>query len=92
MISIREEIENITTGKDDDENNVLKNAPHTLEQCTNDSWPYHYSRKEAAFPLDWINENKFWPSVRRINQTYGDRNLICSCPTTESYKESVCNT
>ncbi len=92
MISIREEIENITTGKDDDENNVLKNAPHTLEQCTNDSWPYDYSRKEAAFPLDWVNENKFWPSVRRIDQTYGDRNLICSCPITESYEESVCNT
>ena len=73
------------------ENNLLKNAPHTLHQCSNDEWNFNYSRKDAAFPLEWVRDNKFWPSVRRIDQAYGDRNLICSCPSIEKYVESTCD-
>jgi len=82
MISIREEIKN--TSKDD-ENNPLKNAPHTQEMLTADQWDLPYTRKQAAFPLDYIAENKFWPSVRRVDDAYGDRNLICSCNPIEEY-------
>jgi len=85
MISIREEIEHVSTGKYPRENNILKNAPHTLDQCTSDEWQYNYTRKQAAFPKKWVGENKFWPSVRRVDQAHGDRNLICSCPSLESY-------
>ena len=82
MISIRIEIEAATK---EDENNMLKNAPHTLAMLTADTWNFPYSRETAAFPLDYIAENKFWPSVRRVNETYGDRNLICSCAPIEAY-------
>ena len=85
MASIREEIEHVSTGKYPRENNILKNAPHTLDQCTSDEWHYNYTRKQAAFPKKWVGENKFWPSVRRVDQAHGDRNLICSCPSLESY-------
>lgn len=85
MISIRKEIE--STDKDD-HNNVLKNAPHTLQMLTDDNWDFPYSRKEAAFPMDYISDNKFWPSVRRIDDAYGDRNLICTCDPIESYMEA----
>jgi len=91
MISIREEIENVITGEFDSEDNTLKNAPHTLKQCTSDEWMFGYSRHHAAYPLDWVRENKFWPAVRRVDQAYGDRNLICSCPGIESYEDSTCN-
>ena len=82
MISIRREIE---VSSKDDENNILKNAPHTLTMLTSDTWTFPYSRETAAFPLDYIAENKFWPSVRRVDETYGDRNLICSCAPIEAY-------
>jgi glycine dehydrogenase len=82
MIAIRKEIEAATEG---DTNNVLKNAPHTLAMLTNDTWDYPYTRNEAAFPLEYVTENKFWPSVRRVNDTHGDRNLICSCAPIEAY-------
>ena len=91
MISIREEIEGIINGNVNRENNLLKNAPHTLDQCSSDEWNFNYSRKDAAFPLEWVIDNKFWPSVRRIDQAYGDRNLICSCPSIENYSESTCD-
>jgi len=91
MISIREEIENVITGEFDPEDNTLKNAPHTLKQCTSDEWMFGYSRHHAAYPLNWVRENKFWPAVRRVDQAYGDRNLICSCPGIESYEDSACN-
>ena len=91
MISIREEIESIINGNENRENNLLKNAPHTLDQCSSDEWNFDYSRKDAAFPLEWVIDNKFWPSVRRIDQAYGDRNLICSCPSIENYSESTCD-
>ena len=91
MINIREEIKDIINGNINPENNLLKNAPHTLHQCSNDEWNFNYSRKDAAFPLEWVRDNKFWPSVRRIDQAYGDRNLICSCPSIEKYVESTCD-
>ncbi|CAM3977007.1 aminomethyl-transferring glycine dehydrogenase [Flavobacterium antarcticum] len=82
MISIRREIE---ASSKDDENNILKNAPHTLAMLTADTWTFPYSRETAAYPLDYIADNKFWPSVRRVDETYGDRNLICSCAPIEAY-------
>jgi glycine dehydrogenase len=82
MISIRQEIEMATK---EDVNNMLKNAPHTLAMLTADIWNFPYSRETAAFPLDFISDNKFWPSVRRVDETYGDRNLICSCAPIEAY-------
>ncbi|SHM77082.1 aminomethyl-transferring glycine dehydrogenase [Polaribacter sp. KT 15] len=82
MISIREEIKNASK---EDLNNPLKNAPHTQEMLTSDEWELPYTRKQAAFPLDYIAENKFWPTVRRVDDAYGDRNLICSCNPIEDY-------
>ncbi len=82
MIAIRKEIEAATT---EEPNNVLKNAPHTLAMLTADTWVLPYSREKAAYPLEYVAENKFWPSVRRVDETYGDRNLICSCAPIEAY-------
>ena len=82
MISIRKEIDESTL---EDPNNALKNSPHTQEMVTSDSWEFPYSRKKAAFPLAYIKENKFWPSVRRVNETFGDRNLICTCTPIEDF-------
>lgn len=82
MISIRKEI---AAASKDDENNVLKNAPHTLAMLTTDNWSFPYTREQAAFPLEYIAENKFWPSVRRVDEAYGDRNLVCSCAPIEAY-------
>ncbi|MEK9739703.1 MAG: aminomethyl-transferring glycine dehydrogenase subunit GcvPB, partial [Flavobacteriaceae bacterium] len=81
MISIRMEI----TSEDEEVRQMLKNAPHTLEMVTSDNWKFPYSRKRAAFPLEYVSKNKFWPSVRRVDEAYGDRNLICSCSPIESY-------
>jgi glycine dehydrogenase len=85
MISIRKEIEASTL---EDKNNVLKNSPHTLAMLTADVWNFPYSREQAAFPLKYIAENKFWPTVRRADDAYGDRNLVCSCAPIEAYMES----
>ncbi len=82
MISIRKEIEAATA---ENANNVLKNSPHTLAMITTDNWIYPYTREQAAFPLDYIAENKFWPTVRRVDEAYGDRNLVCSCAPIEAY-------
>lgn len=82
MIAIRKEID--ATSKNNT-NNVLKNAPHTLDMVTNDLWELPYSREKAAFPLDYVRDSKFWPSVRRVNDAYGDRNLICTCAPIEDY-------
>ena len=81
MISIRMEI------NEGDENSValLKNAPHTLGMLTADHWDFPYSRHKAAYPLAFVMENKFWPSVRRVDEAFGDRNLICSCASTKDY-------
>ena len=91
LISIYNEIENIAEGKNDKNDNPLKNAPHTLAVITADEWNHAYSRQQAAFPLGYLKENKFWPSVSRVNNTYGDRNLICTCEPTESYMETAGN-
>jgi glycine dehydrogenase len=82
MISIRKEIAAAST---EEPNNILKNAPHTLAMLTADKWTMPYSREKAAYPLDYVADNKFWPSVRRVDETYGDRNLICSCAPIEAY-------
>ena len=85
MKSIRNEINAIASGQSDEKNNVLKNAPHTINLVANDVWEKPYTRNEAAFPLAYINENKFWPSVSRVDDAFGDRNLVCSCESIESY-------
>ena len=84
MISIRKEIAFATK---DEPNNLLKNAPHTLAMLTADEWDFPYSRQEAAFPLEFVSDNKFWPTVRRVDEAFGDRNLICSCNPIEDYVE-----
>ena len=85
LISIKSEI--ITCSKDD-KYNVLKNSPHTLETLTSDHWDLNYSREQAAFPIPYLKNNKFWPSVTRIDEAFGDRNLICTCAPIEDYIES----
>jgi glycine dehydrogenase len=87
MITIREEIRAIEQGKADKENNVLKNAPHTAEVVMSDKWDRPYSRQQAAYPAPWLRQFKFWPKVSRINNSYGDQHLICSCPPMESYTQ-----
>jgi glycine dehydrogenase len=82
MIAIRQEIEAAAI---EEPNNVLKNSPHTLAMVTSDTWTFPYTREKAAYPLDYVAENKFWPSVRRVDETYGDRNLVCSCAPIEAY-------
>ncbi|WP_036379935.1 aminomethyl-transferring glycine dehydrogenase [Muricauda sp. MAR_2010_75] len=84
LLSIRKEIDEASA---DQPNNVLKNAPHTLEMLTSDSWDYPYNRQKAAFPLPYVAENKFWPSIRRTDEAFGDRNLICTCTPIEAYAE-----
>jgi len=81
MISIRMEI----TAEDEQARQMLKNAPHTLEMVTSDEWKFTYTRKRAAYPLEFVAKNKFWPSVRRVDEAYGDRNLVCSCTSIDSY-------
>ena len=82
MLLIRKEISNCS---ENDENNILKNAPHTLSMITSDNWDYKYSREQAVFPIEYLKENKFWPSVRRVDDAHGDRNLICNCISIEEY-------
>ncbi|MGR6088509.1 MAG: aminomethyl-transferring glycine dehydrogenase [Arcticibacter sp.] len=89
MISIREEIRAIENGMASKEDNVLVNAPHTAAEVTADEWSHSYSRKQAAYPLPYVYENKFWPSVKRVDNAYGDRNLVCTCPDVESYAEAA---
>ena len=86
MISIRHEINEVSK---DNPNNILKNAPHTMAMITDDEWLLPYTRQQAAFPLDYVRNNKFWPTVRRVDDAYGDRNLICTCAPIEAYMEEV---
>jgi len=88
LINIRKEIEEIEQHLADDKNNVLKNAPHTNEVVTSDKWNFPYSREKAAYPLEYLRTNKFWTSVGRVNNPYGDRNLVCTCPPIEAYSNS----
>jgi glycine dehydrogenase len=85
LIAIRKEIDEVVSGKADPKDNVLKNAPHTAAAVAASDWPHAYSREQAAFPLPWVRANKFWPSVGRIDNPYGDRNLMCICPPMETY-------
>lgn len=86
MKSIWNEIEEVRTGKADREDNVLKNAPHTATAVISDNWNHAYPREKAAYPLSWIAENKFWPTVGRVDNGYGDRNLVCTCAPIDSYR------
>ena len=85
LIAIRAEIEDVVSGKADPKDNVLKNAPHTALAVTINDWTHPYSREQAAYPLPWVRASKFWPSVGRVDNPYGDRNLICICPPMEAY-------
>ncbi len=87
MISIREEIKEIEDGKADPENNVLKNAPHTMRVALSEDWDRPYSREKAVFPLDFLRFDKFWPAVSRVDDAYGDRNLMCNCVPIDAYAE-----
>lgn len=87
MISIRNEIKHIEEGNRDRKNNVLKRAPHTQANICSNDWDRPYTREEAAFPSDRLRSNKFWPSIARVNNTYGDRNLVCTCEPVESYAQ-----
>ncbi len=86
LISIKKEIDEIELGIVDKNDNVLKNAPHTADSVIADDWNHNYTRQKAVYPLDWVKHNKFWPAVGRINNGYGDRNLVCSCPPVEEYE------
>jgi len=85
LIAIHGEIRAIEEGRSDKTDNALKNAPHTQQTVIADNWNHAYSRELAAFPLPYVRENKFWPSIARVNNTYGDRNLICTCEPVDSY-------
>jgi glycine dehydrogenase len=89
MKSIRAEIAQIENGLADKENNVIKNAPHTANCIINLEWNYPYSKQQAAYPVEYLKEVKYWVPVRRVDNAYGDRNLVCSCPSVESYKHIV---
>ncbi len=85
MLSIREEIREVADGRLDKDDNPLSNAPHTATEVTDDDWPHAYSRRRAAYPAPWLEEHKFWPHVGRIDNVWGDRNLICTCPSPDNY-------
>jgi glycine dehydrogenase len=87
LIAIRGEIQAVVDGKVDPKDNVLKNAPHTADAVASDVWEHSYSREQAAFPLPFVRANKIWPAVSRIDNPYGDRNLMCSCPPIEEWVE-----
>jgi len=87
MISIRAEIQEVMDGTVAADQSVLSNAPHTAALVMSDSWDKGYSREKAAFPAAWSHENKFWPTVRRVNDAHGDRNLVCSCLPLEAYQD-----
>ena len=85
LISIHAEIQDIVEGRQPRTNNLLKNAPHTAQAVAADEWNRPYSRERAAFPAPWVRDHKFWPSVSRVDEAYGDRNLVCTCPPTDTY-------
>jgi glycine dehydrogenase len=87
LIRIRQEIRDIEDGKLSREDNPLKNAPHTAVAIASDNWPHPYSREQAAYPAPWLRDHKFWPFVSRIDNPFGDRNLICTCPPMEEFQE-----
>ena len=86
MISIKKEIQDVTDGTSDAKDNPLKNAPHTALHVSSDNWNHPYDRKQAAYPAPWLKDHKYWPTVGRVDNAFGDRNLICICPTIDDYK------
>jgi glycine dehydrogenase len=87
LFHIKKEIMEIEQGSQPKEDNVLKNAPHTAQSVMSNDWKHPYSREKAAYPVAWVAAHKFWPSVGRVNNTYGDRQLVCTCPPMESYMD-----
>ena len=85
MISIKQEIQRIRSGTLSKEDNMLKNAPHTSLHISEDEWTHPYSRLEAAYPVEYLKKNKYWPPVGRVDNVYGDRNLMCSCPSMKDF-------
>jgi glycine dehydrogenase len=85
MLAIRSELDAVVGGRFDQTDNPLKNAPHTARAVCSDTWPHPYTRMQAAYPLPEQERHKFWPSVARIDNVYGDRNVFCSCPPVETY-------
>jgi glycine dehydrogenase len=85
MIVIRQEIEQVITGQVDKKDNILKHAPHTARKVCANEWSRPYSREQAAYPLPWVRDNKFWPAAARVDNVYGDKNLVCACPPMASY-------
>jgi glycine dehydrogenase len=88
MIAIRKEIAEVEQGLMPKDNNLLKHAPHTAHVIMQDAWDRPYSRMQAAYPLPYVREKKSWPSIGRVNNTHGDRTLICSCPPMEAYEQA----
>ena len=86
LLTIRKEIAEIEEGHIPKDDNPLKNAPHTIETIASSDWQHPYSREQAAFPLPWLRHRKFWPTVSRIDNAYGDRNLVCTCPPMTSFE------
>jgi glycine dehydrogenase len=86
LYSIYDDINAIREGKMDFNNNPLRNSPHTAEMLISDDWQFEYSRKKAAYPIEWVKENKFFPAVARIDDGYGDRTLVCTCKPIEDYE------
>jgi glycine dehydrogenase len=84
LIAIRAEIRAVESGELDAEDNPLCHAPHTARAVSADAWPHRYSREQAAWPAPWLLEHKYWPPVGRIDNAYGDRNLVCTCPPIEA--------
>jgi glycine dehydrogenase len=87
LIRIREEIRAIEEGKDDRVDNALKHAPHTIAAVSANDWSHKYQREQAAFPAPWLRDHKFWPAVGRVDNPYGDRNLMCTCPPVDAYQK-----
>jgi glycine dehydrogenase len=89
MIAIRQEIAAIANGEASKSDNSLKNAPHTVQEIATETWCHEYTRDQAAFPLPWVRSNKYWPPVKRVDNVYGDRNLVCTCAPIETYAQAA---
>ena len=87
MLAIRAEIDDVGSGKVKIEDSPLRNAPHTIDQILSDKWDLPYDRNTAAYPAPWVKSNKFWPTCGRVDNVYGDRNLVCTCPPLSVYEE-----
>jgi len=89
LIKIKKEINLVESSKFDKTDNPLKNAPHTYIELSSNDWNHKYTREEAAFPNEYVKNNKYWAPVGRVDNVYGDRNLVCSCPSMDEYKEEA---